>query len=102
MFSLGPLWRQQEHRRRSWLGSRSRPCGEGWNERLRGRSAVADRGMRADSAIQLGAVTPTELKSRKSAKCFTPDIPRPGALSVSTKPSRRPTAFFFAAPWMER
>ena len=30
---------------------RSRPCGERWHEHLRGRSPVADRGMRPDGVV---------------------------------------------------
>src|ERR1700730_19269533 len=30
---------------------RSRPCGERWHERRRGRSRVADRGMRPDGVV---------------------------------------------------
>src|SRR5215472_1318412 len=37
--------------RRSRSGLRSRPCGERWDEHLRGRCAVAYRSMRPDSIV---------------------------------------------------
>src|SRR5437764_10093633 len=51
MLVYGRPGRQREHGRRSWSGLRSRPCGERWHEHLRGWSAVADRGMRANHIV---------------------------------------------------
>src|SRR5438552_9349966 len=51
MLVEGWSWHQREHGRRSWSGLRSRPCGERWHEHLRGRSPVADRGMRPDGVV---------------------------------------------------
>src|SRR5437763_12267809 len=51
MLVYGRPWHQREHGRRSGSGWRSRPCGESWHEHLRGRSPVADRGMRADPIV---------------------------------------------------
>lgn len=51
MLVHGWSWHQKERGRRSWLGSRSRPRGEGWHDDLGSRCSIADRCVWPDGIV---------------------------------------------------